>query len=116
MNNQEPEWVQSLRAFSYEEGDIDYNVSEPCPEWLKECISAANSGSGNGMYGKTGEANPFYGKHHTDATKRRVSNTQKERYAKDGHPWVGRNHSEESKRAISEKKKQWWAERKTLKP
>ena len=28
------------------------------------------SGSKNGMYGKTGELNPFYGQHHTEETKK----------------------------------------------
>jgi NUMOD3 motif/HNH endonuclease len=34
-------------------------------------------GPKNGMYGRTGPLNPFYGKKHTDETKRKISATKK---------------------------------------
>ena len=42
------------------------------------------SGANNPMYGANfnGKNNPFYGKRHTDETKRKISDTQKRRYAR----------------------------------
>lgn len=39
-------------------------------------ISEAKVGSKNPMYGKTGEAHPFYGKQHSDESKRKISETK----------------------------------------
>lgn len=43
---------------------------------IKNKISLANRGANNGNKGQyVGEKNPMYGKHHSDATKKRISNT-----------------------------------------
>ena len=55
--------------------------SNPSEE-TREKISKANSGENNGMYGKTGEKNPFYGKKHSEETREKIrqasSNPSKE--------------------------------------
>lgn len=48
-----------------------------------------------------GENNPFYGKHHTDETKRKISETHK---GENNH-FYGKRHTEETKRKISEANK-----------
>ncbi len=49
-----------------------------------------------------GKNNPHYGHRHTEESKKKIAETARRRYAKDGHPWLGRKHSEESKLKISQ--------------
>jgi len=70
----------------------------------KRKIGAANSGQKNGMYGKRGEDNPFYGKHHTDTYKQQKSEEVKEHWKKNPHPWIGRKHSPETIEKIRQSK------------
>lgn len=62
---------------------------------------------------ESGENNPFYGKHHTDKTKRIIGDKAKERY-KNGqtHPMLGRKHTEESKELMSIKTKERLSDKK----
>lgn len=54
------------------------------------------------MKGKrTGENNPFYGKHHTDEAKERMSKA----LSGENHPNYGKHLSEEHKKKLSEAKK-----------
>jgi hypothetical protein len=41
--------------------------------------------------------NPFYGKHHTNKTKKLISDNKKLYYKNNIHYWVGKKHSEKSK-------------------
>ena len=51
---------------------------------------------------KVGELNPFYGKEHTEGTRKKISTTQKERFKnKENHPLYGKCHSDETKRKMS---------------
>jgi hypothetical protein len=52
-----------------------------------------------------GEDNPFYGKSHTEKSRKEISNSLKEYYENNSHPWVGRKHSEESKAKFRENNK-----------
>lgn len=66
-----------------------------------ERISKAISGKNHPLYGKTGKANPFYGKHHTDETKRAHSEFMKEWHSENKSPSKGKRHSKESKFKMS---------------
>lgn len=48
-----------------------------------------------------GEKNPFYGKHHTEETKQKMSENHYDYYG-ENNPFYGKHHSEESKRKMSE--------------
>lgn len=50
----------------------------------------------------SGENNPFYGKHHTEETRKRNSEWHKENMFGENNPFYGKKHSEESKRKNSE--------------
>ena len=57
-----------------------------------------NKGNANGMYGIIGKDHPFWGRKHTEETKRKMSGAKK-----DYVPWnVGKPHSESTKKNISE--------------
>lgn len=49
----------------------------------------------------SGENNPFYGKHHTVAARKKMSEARKGRFIGENHPMYGRHHLEESKIKIS---------------
>lgn len=56
------------------------NKTEEEFEEIKRKISKANSGKNNGNYGKTGEKHPMYGKHHSEETRKKMSNEKKGKY------------------------------------
>ena len=45
----------------------------------------------------TGSNNPFYGKHHSEETKQRISEWKSENYKGSNNPFYGKHHSEETK-------------------
>lgn len=53
----------------------------------------------------SGEEHPWWGRKHSDESKKKMSETKKEMYSMTKHPWIGRKHTEETKRKISAKKK-----------
>lgn len=76
---------------------ITFTYKNAFEKSLKEnslCSSCSNSGEKNGMFGKTGEKCHWFGKKHTEETKRKLSKVN-----------TGRKHTEETKRKISEYKK-----------
>ena len=54
---------------------------------------------------RKGKNNPFYGKHHTEETKRKISEYNKGRYEGKKNPFYGKAHSEEVRKKISEHNK-----------
>ena len=52
-----------------------------------------------------GENNPFYGKHHTDETKQKISIVNKDRLSGENHPMYGKHHTDETRQKISEANK-----------
>lgn len=57
-----------------------------------------------------GEKNHFYGKHHSDETKRRISEAKKGKHVGENNPNYGKKHSEEIRKKISEQLKSFYAE------
>lgn len=53
----------------------------------------------------TGEGNPFYGKHHTEETKQKISNSRKGKNAGESHHFYGKHHSEDSLKKITQNRK-----------
>ena len=53
-----------------------------------------------------GERNPFFGKKHTEDTKRKISVSRIGKYTGINNPFFGKKHKEETKLIISEKKKE----------
>ena len=52
-----------------------------------------------------GENNPFYGKHHTDEAKQKMSEHAKGKYCGEDNPFYGKHHTDETKQKISESRK-----------
>lgn len=48
----------------------------------------------------SGEKNPFYGKHHSDETKKKISKNRKGKCAGENHPFYGKKHSEVNEKII----------------
>ena len=73
---------------SYLDSDEDlYNISK--------------SSRGPGRYIFYGKDNGFYGKKHTEETKREIGRKASERYQGENNPFYGKKHTEESKRKMS---------------
>lgn len=53
----------------------------------------------------SGENNPFYGKHHTEESKEKISKNRKGKCAGEEHPFYGKHHTEESLKKMSENRK-----------
>lgn len=51
---------------------------------------------------RQGELNPFYGKHHSEETRNKLSEAAKLRYQGENNPFYGKCHSEETKQKISQ--------------
>lgn len=52
----------------------------------------------------SGKNNPHYGKSHSEETRKRISQTKKEKYSKENHPMYGKNHSIKAKLKMSDAK------------
>jgi cytochrome c553 len=78
---------------------------KPCPEYVKQKISATSTGKRTGaenpMFDKHGPEHPFYGRKHTAETKLKLSALRKEQYVGSNNPFYGKKHSEETKRKIA---------------
>lgn len=78
--------------------------SEESIEKMKE----AKVGENNPMFGKTEENNPNYGKKLSEETIQKISESQ----SGENNPMFGKEHSEETKRKISEAQKERWKKKK----
>ena len=53
----------------------------------------------------TGEGNPFYGKHHTEETKKLISEHRKGKLSGNEHPMYGKHHSKQDLEKMSNNRK-----------
>ena len=90
MNNQR----KNKRYFSS-------HLYEKSKQRFIDILGESQKGKNNSMYGKIGEECPFYGQHHTEESKQKMSKKLKEKWKNQKHPWIGRKHSEETKAKIS---------------
>lgn len=72
-----------------------YNTQNP-----KYGYNISSGGDGAAGIQHFGETNPFYGKHHSEETKKKLSASSK-RFAGENNPMYGKHHSEESKKKMS---------------
>ena len=75
-------------------------ISEKAKERLKDKTK-------HPMYGvsRKGEDNPFYGKKHTEETRKKISESRKGKYVGENSPLFGKKLSEETKEKISKSNK-----------
>lgn len=118
LDSREIYWIDKLNSL-YPNG---YNLSHGGQAYLTEeerlIMSERVSGDKNPMYGMTGELNPFYGKKHSEETRRtlselavgrdvsietrnKIGKSTKERHKNFGHPFKDKNHTDEAKDKIS---------------
>lgn len=73
-------------------------------EELRKIKSEKFSGKNNPMYGihRYGKESPFYGKHHTEEAKKKISEARKGKYCGENNPNYGKKITEEQKKKISE--------------
>lgn len=57
----------------------------------------SDGGEGSGL---TGESNGFYGKHHTEESKKKIGEKSKERNQGENNPFYGKKHTEETKQKM----------------
>lgn len=57
----------------------------------------SDGGEGSGL---TGESNGFYGKHHTEESKKKIREKSKERNQGENNPFYGKRHTEETKQKM----------------
>ena len=53
----------------------------------------------------SGENNPFYGKHHSEETKKRISESRKGKLAGTEHPMYGKQHTKDALQKMSQNRK-----------
>ena len=85
--------VENLRWVNHEENNNNPLTKEHMSENHRE-----QSGENNPMYGRTGEQSPMYGKHHTEETRKKISESLKGQK----HPMYGKHHTEETRKKLSE--------------
>jgi group I intron endonuclease len=92
-------WLGCKHSEEWRRKLIEYNKTRVLgPEFIQR---QRESHIGKGL----GKDNPFYGKKHTDETKRKISEANKGRLSGENNPFYGKKHSEESRRKISEARK-----------
>ena len=94
---------ESIYKLQRTEHHIDGNHGNNDPKnliWMHfGCHTSLHStGKKHPMYGKRGRDTPFYGEHHSEESKRKISIA----VTGEKHPMYGKHHSEESKKKISE--------------
>lgn len=83
-----------------------YEVTAEEYEEARIEFGRAMSGELNPMYGKRGENNPNYGRHHSEEAKKKMSESLKGKMTGENAPMYGKHRSEETKRKISCKAKE----------
>lgn len=83
--------------------------NEEINKWEMYWIKTLNTKSPNGYNitpggeNLSGEDNPFYGKHHSEETKKILSDKHKNIYDGENNPMYGKHHTEETKKIIKQK-------------
>lgn len=98
-------YIEQYNSYIYAENSNGYNMTRGGQSNRNGIVSKKQrekiSKTLKGMH--AGEDNPFYGKTHSEESKRRMSISQKERFKnKENHPMWGKSLSEEQKQKISE--------------
>ena len=88
--------VKNLRWVTHKENNNNPLTKKKYSENHRE-----QAGENNPMYGRTGENNPMYGKHHSEETRKKMS----ESHMGENHHMYGKHHSEETKNKMSESHK-----------
>lgn len=96
--------IDSFKFEIIEETTTDF-VNEREVYWIKQLNSLSPNGynltpGGEALYG---ENNPFYGKCHTEETKKILSEKHKGIYNGENNPMYGKHHTDESKQKIIQK-------------
>lgn len=114
----EQELIQKYQTFKDEfgynitQGGINFKHSEE----TKKKIGESNKISLKGHHWSedqkalisqlfSGSGNPFYGKHHTEDSKQKISQSRKGKCAGEQHPMYGKQHTQESLQKMSEGRK-----------
>lgn len=91
--NKENNSVKNLE-FCTEQYNINYGTrNERVSKELKEKYN-------DGTFSMYGEKNPMYGRHHTEETKKKISESRKGKYSGQNSPMYGKHHTEETKDKI----------------
>lgn len=85
ISEKEQYWINKLNTYCKNKNSLGYNMTK----------------GGEAMFG---DSNPFYGKTHSDETKKTLSKLAKERVG-ERNPFYGHSHSEETKQRISKANK-----------
>lgn len=93
-------WIEALEKTTYEE------LEEKERDWINKMNSLSPNGYNLTIGGRSlnGKNNPFYGKRHTEKTKKRLAAMATKRIGS-ANPFFGKKHAEETKKKISEKNK-----------
>lgn len=100
--------IHYIKTWKLLNRDLGYNIAD-------------GGGASNNFAGKTkeemieikskmsnshkGKHNGFYGKHHSEYSKNKISNSKKGKYVGESNPFYGKKHSDSSKNKVSESKK-----------
>ena len=112
---------KTIKTYKTQEDDFGYNIKAggnnfKHSEETKRKIGEANKIALKGHYWSeeqkqlmsekfSGEHNPFFGKHHSEETKQKISQSRKGKCAGEEHHFYGKHHSEESLEKISQNRK-----------
>lgn len=109
LHAQDPE-----KGYNIADGDVNTTEYNPAkrPEVRKKISETMKRKYANGEIDKSkivhvGENHPMYGKHHSEASKKKNSESKKRSIRLLGHPLSGKHHSEETRKKISESRKKF---------
>lgn len=112
--NREDTAIAKAVAFALSKVDkMKIPMSEETRKKISEAMSNNHAdfrGENNPMFGMTGEKHPFYGKHHSEETKKKLSESHTGKHFSEEHrnklseSHTGNHHSEDTKKRMAETK------------
>lgn len=106
-----------IKKYKSQDRNVGYNIAKgnvhtsklnpsKLPE-VREKISKTlrrkiDSGEIKPFRGFSGSSHPLYGKHHSEETKKKISESKRKQLQRDGHPLKGKSLSEETRQKISQ--------------